>query len=87
MTANEYLYTLLKTYRARDLSLYAQDITKLKTNLRTWANTCFLSVGESGSYAKKTAISLSSDVDILVSLSNNCQRNDGGLRKCYELLE
>lgn len=87
MTPNEYLYGLLGTYNARDLSLYAQELTNLKANLKNWAKTCYLSVANSGSYAKGTAISLSSDVDILVSLTNDCHRNDGGLKKCYESLD
>jgi hypothetical protein len=87
MTPNEYLYGLLDKYSARDLSLYGQDLTNLKANLKSWARTCFLSVTDSGSYAKGTAISLSSDVDILVSLTNDCHRTDGGLKTCYESLE
>jgi hypothetical protein len=87
MTPNEYLYRLLDTYRARDLSAYSQDLANLKANLKSWAQTCYLSAANSGSYAKGTAISLSSDVDILVSLTNDCHRNDGGLKKCYESLE
>lgn len=87
MTQNEYLYRLLRTYSARDLSLYSLEIASLKSKLKDWAQSCYLSVENSGSYAKGTSISLSSDIDILVSLTNNCHRDDGGLRKCYESLE
>jgi hypothetical protein len=87
MSANEYLISILAKYKARDISVYAAlSIPRLMTTLKTWAGGCFIATLESGSRAKGTAISLASDVDYLVSLTSNCNENQGGLKEIYESL-
>ena len=71
MTNNEYLNQVLNKYKAKDLSLYAIQISNLKTILKNWASTCHIEVLESGSRAKGTAIHLASDIDYLISLTSN----------------
>lgn len=81
-----YLYSMLIKYEAKNLSTHHFQIEKLMTDLRTWANTCFISILNSGSRAKGTAISLASDVDYLISLTSDCNNNTGGLKECYNSL-
>ncbi len=81
-----YLYQILQKYNARDLSQHSYNISQLKTKLIHWASGCYLNILDSGSRAKGTAISLASDVDYVVSLSNNCNDNNGGLKACYDSL-
>ena len=76
----------MNRYKARDLSLYSNQISKLQTILSNWAGTCFVGILVSGSRAKGTAIHLASDVDYLVSLSNDCNDNNGGLKSIYDSL-
>lgn len=83
---NIYLKGILQKYEARNLGLYTTAILRLKTNLVTWASSCFLELLDSGSRAKGTAISLSSDVDYFISLSSGCNVNSGGLKAIYESL-
>lgn len=86
MSSNEYLTQILNKYSARDLALYSSDISNLKSLLKSWASSCYLDILDSGSRAKGTAISLSSDVDYLVSLSSCCNENSGGLASIYNSL-
>ncbi len=81
-----YLEQILLKYQARNLSPYSSSIVTLKSILKTWANTCYLDILDSGSRAKGTAISIASDVDYLVSLTSNCNENTGGLKGIYESL-
>lgn len=83
---DNYLYRILQNYTPEDLSLYSVEINQLKNILTTWASTCYLDILESGSRAKGTAISIASDLDYLVSLTSNCNDNNGGLRACYDTL-
>jgi hypothetical protein len=75
-----YLIQILQKYQARDLTNHSVAITQLKTTLQAWASSCFVEIKNSGSRAKGTAISLASDIDFLVSLSNGCNQNNGGLK-------
>lgn len=84
--AETYLYSVLQKYPAHDLSSHVGVLTTLHTRLKTWAGGCFVEILNSGSRAKGTAISLASDVDYLVSLSSNCNENNGGLKGIYDLL-
>lgn len=84
--ATMYLSQILEKYKAKDLTNYSYQIAFLKSVLVEWANTCYLDILDSGSRAKGTAISLASDVDYVVSLTNNCNDNNGGLRACYDTL-
>lgn len=86
MTAAMYLETILTKYAPRSLDSYLLNINSLKTNLQNWASTCFIATINSGSRAKGTAISLASDVDYLVSLTSNCNANNGGLKSIYDAL-
>lgn len=77
--------TLLK-YQSRVTTTHQPIIKDLKDCLTTWASGCFLDVFLSGSIAKGTAIAVASDLDLFVSLSNECHQNDGGLGKIYTSL-
>jgi hypothetical protein len=81
-----YLKKILQKYKAKDLADYVDSISALKKNLKMWANSCYIEILESGSKAKGTAISLSSDVDYLVSLKSSCNENNGGLQSIYNSL-
>jgi hypothetical protein len=84
--SNMYLYQILQKYNARDLSIYSYAIAQLKSTIKTWASSCYLSILDSGSRAKGTAISLASDVDFLVSLTSRCNEDSGGLKSIYNSL-
>lgn len=79
-----YLHTILNKYAPRSLNSYTIDIIWLKADLQKWASNCFISILNSGSRAKGTAISLASDVDYLVSLTSDCNANNGGLKSIYD---
>ena len=81
-----YLNGILQKYNPRDLRIYSASILRLKTILVEWASSCFVEILDSGSSAKGTAISLASDVDYFVSLSSNCNDNNGGLKGIYDSL-
>ena len=83
---NMYLLQILQKYQSRDLINYSSALSQLKNTLQTWASSCFVEIKNSGSRAKGTAISLASDVDYLVSLTNNCHDNSGGLKAIYDSL-
>lgn len=79
-----YLQTILNKYAPRSLDSYSLNIIFLKADLQKWASSCFISIINSGSRAKGTAISLASDVDYLVSLTSGCNANSGGLKSIYD---
>lgn len=71
--SDTYLLGIIGKYKPHDISVYEIfSIPDLKGKLETWASTCFREILNSGSRAKGTAISIASDVDYLVSLSNDC---------------
>lgn len=80
MDSNMYLETIINKYALRSLDSYTPNILLLKADLKKWASTCFISILNSGSRAKGTAISLASDVDYLISLTSDCNANNGGLK-------
>lgn len=86
MTAEQYLNQIITKYDARNLHAYSHELLRLKTILKTWASSCFLNIIDSGSRAKGTAISIASDVDYVISLTNNCNENNGGLKGIYDSL-
>lgn len=86
MTAEMYLSQILQKYAPRSLTNHLSSILGLKTNLQRWAGTCYVDILDSGSRAKGTAISLTSDVDCLVSLISTCNENSGGLKSIYDSL-
>jgi len=81
-----YFCQILKKYEARDLSGHALAILKLKSILKEWAGVHFIEIIEAGSRKKKTAISLASDLDLMVSLKINTSLYNGGLKGVYESL-
>lgn len=81
-----YLIGILNKYHPRDLSVFSHEINNLKSILRRWANTCYIDIFDAGSRAKGTAISIASDVDYVVSLTNSCNRDSGGLNTIYQSL-
>lgn len=86
MTTTMYLENILTKYAPRSLDGYLLNINSLKTDLQNWASTCFIATINSGSRAKGTAISLASDVDYLVSLTSDCNADNGGLKSIYDAL-
>jgi len=84
--SDAYIYQILLKYSARNLVTQSLAISQLKSTLKTWANTCYADILDSGSRAKGTAISLASDVDFLVSLTSDCNENSGGLKSIYDSL-
>lgn len=81
-----YLVSILDKYKSRNLFAYSDDLQLLKVRLKEWAHQCYIGVISSGSVAKGTAVSLSSDVDYLVSLTDTCENSNGGLKACYDSL-
>ncbi|KTD25066.1 SMODS domain-containing nucleotidyltransferase [Legionella maceachernii] len=86
MTSEQYLNLIITKYNPRNLLNSSQELIRLKTILKIWANSCYLDIIESGSRAKGTAISIASDVDYVVSLTSNCNESDGGLKSIYDSL-
>lgn len=72
MTADDYLSNVVAKYAASDVSNCQYYINELHSILRSWASGCYVDLKTSGSIAKGSAISLSSDVDYLVSLTHDC---------------
>jgi len=81
-----YLSQVLQKYSPKNLTNYSNEISWLKDKLKKWANNCYINIFDSGSHAKGTAVSLASDVDFLISLSSNCNENNGGLKSIYDSL-
>jgi hypothetical protein len=79
-----YLKSVLEKYEPANILIYQiYTIPNLLGKLQNWAGTCYLQVLSSGSRAKGTAISIASDVDYMVSLSNGC---NGTLKEIYQSL-
>lgn len=81
-----YLFQVLQKYSPQNLVHYSFPINQLQNLLKKWAHGCYVAIHESGSRAKGTAISLASDVDYMVSLTNDCNENNGGLESIYKSL-
>jgi len=86
MNGNEYIRYILKKYQPRDLTAYSPELIELKKYVINWAGASFLKIINSGSRSKQTAISLSSDVDYLISLHPNCTRQFEGLHGVHKNL-
>lgn len=88
MSGNEYLENILIKYTPRNDFDYRDSNTQLINILKEWATNCL--VGDiylSGSRAKGTAISLSSDYDYLVPLVSGANiDNDTSLKAIYNSL-
>lgn len=81
-----YLETIIQKYKQRSIESYNAEILDLKIDLERWASSCFISILDSGSREKGTAISKASDVDYLVSLKSTCNYNNGGIKSIYDEL-
>ncbi len=85
---NEYLDSILQKYNNKlpVLLVGLVHLSTLKQRLKEWAGNCLIEICNSGSYAKGTAIKLSSDIDYLISLKSDCNENNGGLQSIYNSL-
>lgn len=69
MSASAYLNNVLAAYRVNEAVARAQA-TLLMPTIQRWANQYLLSADFAGSIAKGTAVSISTDADIFISLSS-----------------
>lgn len=83
MTADEYVLAVIRKYKVpTGPGSRSERIGQaLRPLVVEWAAQCFSQLTYSGSYAKDTAISLASDLDLFISLVVNC---NGTLRDLYE---
>ena len=84
MEGNEYLFNILSKYQPRWIDKVKQ--IELINVLKSRANSCLIDICLSWSIAKWTAISLSSDLDYFISLSHDCNENNGWLYSIYNSL-
>ena len=82
----KYLLDIIARHQPKQLKGQSARIIRLESELQSWAQDCFMGIHESGSHARGTATSVSSNVKLLLLLSNTCHRNAGGIRSCYESL-
>ena len=82
----KYLLDIIARHQPKQLKGQSARIIRLESELQSWAQDCFMGIRESGSHARGTATSVSSNVKLLLLLSNTCHRNAGGIRSCYESL-
>jgi hypothetical protein len=68
--ADQYLASTLRKYTA-DPSAISHAASQIIPTLKTWAGRSLLGIQFSGSYAKGTAISLGTDVDLFLSLNTS----------------
>ena len=81
---DQYVVGVLNRHQSRSSILIANSvITALAGSINTWSNGYLHGVYPSGSIAKGTAISESSDVDILISVKDT---TPGSLKDVYETL-
>lgn len=85
MTSNEYLLSIVNKYKLPEIDYITEllVIDPLKKIIEEWAGSYLREVKLSGSRAKGTAISLSSDLDLFISLSSV---TPGSLKEIYESL-
>lgn len=69
--ANTYLLNVIQMYEPKNLSCYWAALVVLKLNLKAWFKDNLLNILDSGSRVKGTAISLGSDIDLLLSLASD----------------
>jgi tRNA nucleotidyltransferase (CCA-adding enzyme) len=77
MTSDEYVTMLVGKYAVNNApgSVAHNAASALIPSLRQWAGDHLLDVTYSGSYAKGTATSLGTDVDLFISLNHDCSMN------------
>ena len=86
MTADQYVNSIVEKHRLPDTldsytSIYV--VSPLKKIISSWAGVCLCETKLSGSRAKGTAIDLSTDLDLFISLSSTTQNS---LKEIYNLL-
>ena len=86
MTGNEYVLSIIKKYKVPDsIDLNTQNfiINPLENFIKGWAGSFLNEIKLSGSRAKGTAVNLSSDLDLFISLNSDAP---GTLKQIYESL-
>lgn len=86
LMSDKYLMSVANKYRVREeIDLFTKlfVINPLMAEIKAWAGPCLNSVNLSGSRAKGTAISLSSDLDLFISLKSD---TDNTLKEIFESL-
>lgn len=81
-----YLLDIIDQHRPRKLEGQSARVLRLESHLQEWAADCFVDILESGSHARGTATATSSQIKLLLLLSNDCHRNAGGIRSSFESL-
>jgi predicted nucleotidyltransferase len=85
MSNQEYFQNVLLKYRSVIDELIAEQIRKqIESQLTQWGNGAIKEIKLSGSYAKKTNTSLSSDFDIFISFTSSTTQP---IKEIYVLLE
>jgi hypothetical protein len=85
MTPDEYVESIIGKYAVMTgpYSKAEQSANSVAPSIRSWANRYLTTLNFSGSYAKRTAISIATDIDLLISLSSS---TPGTLGEIYESL-
>lgn len=81
-----YLFAVLEKYRSKYSEDHILNLIILEGRLKQWAGDWLIEVKKSGSCAKGTAISLSSDIDYFVSVHEQFKVRLGGLERVYDSL-
>lgn len=81
-----YLKDIIARHLPRQLDGQSARIIRLGSDLMAWAQAGFVELRDCGSHARNTSTSASSEVKLLLLLSNDCHRNAGGIRASYESL-
>lgn len=86
MTPDQYVDSIVKKHRLpenldKNTSFYV--VEPLKQIIRNWAGDCLCEIKLSGSRAKGTAIDISTDLDLFISISSSTQNS---LKEIYNLL-
>ena len=86
MTPDQYVNSVVQKHRLPEVldsytTLYV--VSPLKQIISNWAGVCLCEIKLSGSRAKGTAIDLSTDLDLFISLSSTTQNS---LKEIYESL-
>lgn len=85
MTADEYVAQVLRKYAVETgpTSPAERNANAIKPAIRQWAGQWLVDMSFSGSYAKGTAVSGTTDIDLFISLSSS---TPGDLQDIYERL-
>ncbi|MFW6028736.1 MAG: nucleotidyltransferase domain-containing protein [Halanaerobiales bacterium] len=86
MITDTYILSVIQKYRVNnhiDITTQIQTINPIEAIIKNWANSNLNEIKVSGSRAKGTAINLSSDLDLFISLNSNTSES---LKQIYESL-